>query len=132
MPQQQHQSSGPGTVHVGRVIGNVHNVTQVHHHFYPAQPLDPQVVCGKVEPFSGARTPAENSLQAATLSPEQHKLAVSQILKARDQLKDRELSGFKRFMDREFQTQLVKAVPHVDLYRVQSYLNTTIRNRERG
>lgn len=131
MPQQQHQSSGPGAVHVGNVGGNVHNITQVHQHFYPVQPQAPEVARSRAEPFSSARPQADNAAQEGSLSPEQHKTAVSQILKARDQLKDRELAGFKRFMDREFQTQLVKAVPHAKLHRVQLYLDTTIRNRER-
>ena len=30
----KHESSGNGAVHVGHVNGNVHHVTQVHHHFY--------------------------------------------------------------------------------------------------
>ena len=131
MPQQQHQSSGPGAVHVGNVGGNIHNITQVHHHFYPAQPQAPEVGRSRVAPFAAEMPRAESAPPTVTLSPEQHKLAVSQILKARGLLRDRELAGFKRYMEREFQTHLVKAVPHAELHRVQSYLDTTIRNREK-
>ena len=130
MPQQQHQSSGPGAVHVGNVGGDIHNITQVHHHFYPVQPQAPEVARRSVEPFTEDVSKAGHAPQTVSLSPEQHKLAVSQILKTRDQLKDRELAGFKRYMEREFQTQLVKAVPHSELHRVQRYLDQTIKNRE--
>ena len=117
-------------MHVGNVGGNVHNITQVHHHFYPVQPLPPQESRSSVEPFTREMPKAEDAQQTVSLSPEQHNLAVSQILKARSQLKDRELAGFKRYMEREYQTQLVKAVPHSELHRVQRYLDQTIKNRE--
>ncbi|MBX9833195.1 MAG: hypothetical protein K2X78_09140 [Burkholderiaceae bacterium] len=123
-----------GAVHMGQVCGSVHNSTQtqrdgaiqvgkveggmqvVHQHFYPATATHP---------------PMKQTQPVCTMPADQHKQVVSQILKSRDQLKDRELSGFKRFMEREFKTQLVKAIPHSDLHRVQSYLAKTIRNREK-
>ncbi len=130
LPKQKVQ--GDGAIQVGKVSGDVKAVTQVvHQHFYPAPPLASEGGRSRVERFTGARPQTENAQPTVNLLPEQHNLAVSQILKARDQLKDKELAGFKRFMEREFQTQLVKAVPHAKLHRVQLYLDTTIRNRER-
>ena len=129
LPKQKVQ--GDGALQVGKVSGDMKAVTQVvHQHFYPAQPLASEVGRSRVGRFTGARPQTENVQPTVNLSPEQHNLAVSQILKTRDQLKDRELAGFKRFMDREFQTQLVKAVPHSELHRVQRYLDQTIKNRE--
>ncbi|OJV61472.1 MAG: hypothetical protein BGO35_06040 [Burkholderiales bacterium 64-34] len=112
LPKQKVQ--GDGAIQVGKVEGGMQ---VVHQHFYPATATHP---------------PMKQPQPVGTMAADQHKQVVSQILKARGQLTDRELAGFKRFMEREFKTQLVKAIPHSDLHRVQSYLAKTIRNREKS
>ena len=112
LPKQKVQ--GDGAIQVGKVEGGMQ---VVHQHFYPA----------KATP-----APIKQTQPVGTMAADQHKQVVSQILKARSQLTDRELAGFKRCMEREFNTQLVKAIPHSDLHRVQSYLAKTIRNREKS
>ncbi|BEU96595.1 hypothetical protein ACDW_23000 [Acidovorax sp. DW039] len=124
LPKQKIQ--GDGAIQLGRVSGDVKAVTQVvHQHFYPGALSTPEQP--RFDPSEISR-PKERP--PVVLSPDEHKQAISKILKKRDQLLPRERAGFDRWMEEQFKTRYVKVIPHGELHRIQLYLEKTITNRE--
>lgn len=116
-------------MHVGSVSGNVHNITQVHHHLYPAQPATPEVVRRDVEPFIYEQPRAEEAaVKAQAPTPAQR-----DVLALMDPLDKSTRYRVLQFMRDNFGTAMVVELQPVQVYRVRRYVETiNSRRREKA
>ncbi len=119
MPQQE--SSGSGAVHMGHVSGSVHNITQVHHHFYAAALPEQMPPAPTVAPAPSVQTVAPVA-SPVSLSQSGATAAQKDVLGLMNRLPEPVRIKVLEFMRREFKTGMVIELQPNEVYRVRKYV----------